>query len=116
MTNLLLRVVSTLIAIESGGDPTSYNPSEDAAGILQMRPVAVREANRITGRHLWAEDDRWNPQLARAMCFETLRFHYLRGCTNPVELGAKWHRPYAQASPRYLRLVAENYQTTLQKE
>lgn len=94
MTNLLASVISALISIESGGDINAHNPS-GAVGILQLKPVAVEEANRIIGYSRWDNEDRWDEWESIQMCFETLKFHYERGVKDPVELGCRWYFPYA---------------------
>jgi len=94
MTNLLASVISALISIESGGDVNAYNAS-GAIGILQLKPVAVEEANRIIGYSKWNHEDRWDEWESIQMCFEILKFHYKRGVKDPVELGCRWYYPYA---------------------
>ena len=70
---------------------------------MQMWEVAVEEANRIVGRKLWTAEDRKDPALARAMAKTTLSYHYRRGVTDPVELGAKWRNPYGEEAPEWYK-------------
>ncbi len=57
-------IISALIYVESRGNDSAYNDSENAAGCLQIRPIMVREVNRIlkkTGREERFDlDDRWD--------------------------------------------------------
>ena len=39
--------VAAVIQVESRGNDNAYCPKEDAVGCLQIRPIMVREANRI---------------------------------------------------------------------
>ncbi len=39
--------IDAVIEVESGGDDSAYNKRERAVGCLQIRPIMVREVNRI---------------------------------------------------------------------
>jgi len=71
-------IITALIAIESGGHIKAHNTSEDAVGILQIRPIMVKEVNRILELQgadgIYTLEDRWNPQKSRRMC--TYYLHY----------------------------------------
>ena len=67
----------SVCAVESGGNPMAYNAQEQAAGIAQIRPICLRDCNRIVGYTRWTLADRYNPIKARAM-FETYTGHYMR--------------------------------------
>ncbi|NTU49612.1 MAG: hypothetical protein HGA87_01720 [Desulfobulbaceae bacterium] len=43
-------LTSKIIAQESGGDSTAYNPATKATGQMQITPVFVKDVNRIGGR------------------------------------------------------------------
>lgn len=43
----LQRVMDAIIQVESQGNPRAHNRNGDCAGILQITPVLVREANQI---------------------------------------------------------------------
>lgn len=47
--------------VESRGDHMAYNEKEDAVGLLQIRPIMVREANRLLGEEAFTMADRWEP-------------------------------------------------------
>ena len=65
-------ILTALIAVESQGQITAYNETEDAAGLFQIRPIMVREVNRLlvlqgaTG--CFTDSDRWCPGKSRRMC------------------------------------------------
>lgn len=60
---------------ESKNDPNARNAKEDAVGILQIRPIMVRDCNRIVGRNRWTLADRYSVQKSREM-WETYLNHY----------------------------------------
>lgn len=55
------NLVRTLIDIESKGNPNAVNSKSGAAGILQLMPIYVREANRILGENVYTLEDRFDP-------------------------------------------------------
>ncbi len=111
MTNIIIGVVAALIQIESCGNDAAVGDNGRAVGCLQLWPIAVAEANRVEaiaarsqGRTptVWSVDDRTNRQASVAMAFATLRWHYLRGVTDPIELGARWRNPKGDAPEWYV--------------
>ena len=75
-------IITALIAIESGGFVKAHNISEDAVGILQIRPIMVREVNRILKLKgadcVYTDNDRWNPRASRRMCTIFLSYQFER--------------------------------------
>lgn len=74
-------ITKALIYVESSGLDSAYNVIEDAVGCLQIRPIMVREVNRIL-RKTGKEDrfdmkDRWNRKKSLEM------FHIWRGYHHP---------------------------------
>ena len=63
--------------VETGGDASAYNESEQAAGIAQIRPICLRDCNRIAGYERWTLADRYDVAESRAM-FELYTAHYTR--------------------------------------
>jgi len=61
-------LITILIAIESGGDPTAIGDNGKAHGVLQIHKVMVRECNRIAGYDKWTYADRMNPAKSIEMC------------------------------------------------
>jgi hypothetical protein len=51
-------LISAIIQVESGGDTLAYNSKEDAVGCLQIRPIMVREVNRLLGKDSFTLSDR----------------------------------------------------------
>jgi len=73
------------VNIESHGDIKAYNSSEDAKGLVQIRPIMVREVNRIirvwriAGVRDYVHDDAYNPILAREMFDLFILYHCPKG-------------------------------------
>lgn len=47
VSNPYERLLSAIIQIESGGNPSLINLKEHAFGLLQIRPIMLKEVNRI---------------------------------------------------------------------
>ena len=93
--------------VESGGDHRAYNQRENAAGIGQIRPILVRDCNRICGYERFTLEDRWKPRRSREM-FETFVSHYSRTGTDE-EAARLWNGgprgPHKGATLTYWRKV-----------
>lgn len=61
-----IKLISSVIMVESSGNDSAHNLSEDAVGCLQIRPIMVREVNRLLKRRgddrVYTLQDRWNRQ------------------------------------------------------
>jgi len=72
----LLKILIPLLAIfESNGNPNAYNNKENAAGILQIRPIMIKDCNRISGESTYYLKDRWNEEKSYHMAITYLN-HY----------------------------------------
>jgi len=60
------RLIRAVIQVESLDNDSAYNKSEDAVGCLQIRPIMVREVNRLLKirgeERRYTLKDRWNRQ------------------------------------------------------
>ncbi len=54
------NLIDAIIYVESRGDVKAHNISEDAVGCLQIRPIMLREVNRLLGYNKYKLADRWN--------------------------------------------------------
>jgi len=54
------NLIDAIIYVESRGDTLAHNISEDAVGCLQIRPIMLREVNRLLGFQKYKLNDRWN--------------------------------------------------------
>src|SRR5512135_1353034 len=63
------RLWHAIVAVESGGDTTAYNPHDGATGMAQIRTVCVEDANRIARRRgldeRFTAADRSDPKATR---------------------------------------------------
>ena len=71
----LIVLVLAIILIESGGDNSAFNESENAAGCLQIRPVCIDDINRIVGEEKYCLADRYCRAKSVEM-FEIYTSHY----------------------------------------
>lgn len=59
--NLKLKTLFSLICqVESSNNPKAFNSKENAAGIIQIRPVMIREINSLYGFEKYKLEDRWD--------------------------------------------------------
>ena len=77
--------------VESGGDPLAYNPKEEARGILQIRPIMVREINRICGTS-YTNKDCFDPIIATIMFIRMQ--HATNRKLNPEKAARLWNGGY----------------------
>jgi len=73
------NVLDAIIEFESHGNSYAYNSSENAAGCLQIRPVMVRDINRILKLNnsslVYTIQDRWKCSKSKEM-FWIYQLHY----------------------------------------
>jgi len=63
-----------VMAVESNFDSMAYNAKENAVGVLQIRPIMVREVNRLLGEDKYTLKDRWSKAKSIEM-FNVIRSH-----------------------------------------
>ena len=71
----LYALIEAIVHVESRGDSLAFNRHENAAGALQIRPIMVREANRIVGRNEYSLADRWSVKRSIEL-FVVVQSHY----------------------------------------
>lgn len=49
-------LISAIEYVESRGDIKAYNKKEHAAGCLQIRPIMLKEVNRVSGKNYTLQD------------------------------------------------------------
>jgi len=63
-TRDLTPLINALMWVESRCDTAAYCKREDAVGVLQIRPIMVKEVNRILrlqgSSHIFTLEDRWS--------------------------------------------------------
>jgi hypothetical protein len=82
------NLIDAIIYVESRGDINAYNAKENAVGCLQIRPIMLREVNRLLGYNKYKLADRWNKQKSIEM-FNVIKEH----TTNPTneKLARNWN-------------------------
>jgi len=74
-------LIDALILVESSGRENAYNKKEDAVGCLQIRPIMVREVNRILRKQnieqRFTKKDRWDCGLSKEMFYIWRDYHHL---------------------------------------
>ena len=94
-----------LIDVESGGNPRAVNPDTRAAGLFQIMPIYIREANRVGEAVMFTDSCKWDIERSNMM-FETVNaFH------NPEKdmyQAIRGHNP--RAGDWYKERVMKRYQ------
>ena len=82
------NLIDAIIYVESRGNIKAHNVSEDAVGCLQIRPIMLREVNRLLGYNKYKLADRWNKSKSIEM-FNVIKDH----TTNPTneKLARNWN-------------------------
>jgi hypothetical protein len=75
----LMTLVDAMIQVESSGNHCAYNKREDAVGCLQIRPIMVREVNRLLGREEYTMNDRWDYTKSLEMFLVVVEHHHPDG-------------------------------------
>ena len=84
---IIALILSVPIAqVESNGNPCAYNKAEDAAGCMQIRPITVKEAQRL-GLN-FTLDDRWDCEKSKALF---VAIQIVKGRTDPEEMARCWN-------------------------
>lgn len=85
-------LIDAIIHVESRGNVRAYNSKEDAVGCLQIRPIMVREVNRLLAKNdilkVYTLADRWSKEKSIEM-FNVIRDH----TKNPTDeiLARNWN-------------------------
>ena len=89
-TTLIIQdsLIDAIIHVESRGDSMAYNAGEDAVGVLQIRPIMMREVNRLLKENKYTLADRWSKSKSIEM-FNVIKAH----TTNPTNerLARNWN-------------------------
>ena len=76
----IMTLVDALILVESGGNPLAYNKKERACGCLQIRPIMLREVNRILRKQKadrrFSLEDRWDCGSSEEMFYIWRSYHH----------------------------------------
>lgn len=103
--------VEALIIVESGASVDAIGTKEDA-GLLQIRPIYVAEANRIIGEDVYSDKDRFSALCSLEMFEVVQSYHNPDRCPH---MALKLHNPKAPVS-YHKRVMAEYDKLIAQRE
>tara|TARA_A200000159_G_scaffold163458_1_gene189738 strand:- start:765 stop:1277 length:513 start_codon:yes stop_codon:yes gene_type:complete len=73
-------LVEAMVWVESEGNPTAYAKRENAAGVLQIRPIMVNDVNRILNKNddnrFYTLDDRWDREKSIEMFYVFVDYYH----------------------------------------
>ena len=107
-------LIQAMIMVESEGNDSAYHKREKAAGCLQIRPIMVREVNRILGIQKseleYTLEDRWSREKSIEM------FHIVNGYHNKnstyEEIARAWN-----GGPKWIKKsLTKRYWKRVQKQ
>jgi len=94
------RIIDVLITVESNGKTNAINGN--AVGVLQIKPVMVKEVNRILRYPAYTLDDRWDKEKSIEMAGVFYTFWLKRwGNLSDRELMGRWMMPNGKAPDWY---------------
>ncbi len=106
---MMIKLFLAIAMVESGLDPQAVGDGGEAVGILQIRPIMVKDCNRILKRTEFSLDDRWSINKSYQMMTVYLG-HYGKGKTD-VEKARQWNGGpnghLKRATERYGRKIAD---------
>lgn len=86
-------LIQAMIMVESRGNDSAYHKGEKAAGCLQIRPIMVREVNRILGIQNseleYTLEDRWSREKSIEM-FHIVNNHHNKN-SRYEEIARAWN-------------------------
>jgi len=89
----IMTLVDALILVESSGNPRAYNKKERACGCLQIRPIMLREVNRILRKQKsdrrFSLEDRWDCGSSKEMFYIWVN-HYHQNSSDEV-IARNWN-------------------------
>jgi hypothetical protein len=68
------NLIDAIIYVESRGNTKAHNIKEDAVGCLQIRPIMLKEVNRLLGYNKYKLADRWSKAKSIEM-FNVIKEH-----------------------------------------
>ncbi len=101
------KVFDAVCQVESNGNTRAYNASEDAKGIAQIRPIMVKDVNRIVRQEMFKHNDAWDKESSYKMFRIYVRHYYPNG--TPEIWARAWNGgprgPHKSSTERYGKKV-----------
>ena len=107
-------LLNAVMAVESNFDSMAYNSKENAAGVLQIRPIMVREVNRLLGEDKYTLKDRWNKAKSIEM-FNVIRSHTKNATDEKIarNWNGGWNGHKKQSTLKYWNKVKKYTQNNI---
>ena len=107
-------LIQAMIMVESEGNDSAYHKGEKAAGCLQIRPIMVREVNRIleiqNSELEYTLEDRWSREKSIEM------FHIVNGYHNKNSTYEEIARAWNGGPNWFKKSLTKRYWKRVQKE
>lgn len=81
--------INALIKVESNNNANAFNKKENAVGVLQIRPILIRDINRFS-KNKYTLEDRWDLKKSKQIFNEYVRY-YINDTTKFQEIARKWN-------------------------
>lgn len=97
----LRELVRIFAHVESNTNSTVWCKKEDAAGLLQIRPIMIKEANRIAKCNKYSLNDRWD--ISKSVEIFILVQKHKNPNLNLVKAAKIWNAGKANVSDDYIK-------------
>ena len=110
-------LVGAIIQVESKGNPKAFAKGENAAGILQIRPIMVNEVNRLLHKFdsekFYTLDDRWDEKKSIEMFY--VIYNYYHKDSSYEEIARCWNGGPKGLQKKQTKRYWKKVQNTLNK-
>ena len=101
------RLAHAFAVVESNDNPKAINHRENAVGLLQIRPIMIKQANQIVGEDIYELSDREDSLVSLGI------FHTIMSELNPeLDVGKAIEIWNPNATQSYRNLIKAIYKTT----
>ena len=102
-------LLAAIAQVESSGDPNAVNEKENAVGLYQIRPIYLKDVNRILGYQYFKLADRYDPEYSKQIVSAYLLYY---GRNKSLEAMARIHN----GGPKgYKRECTKQYWALIQR-
>ena len=110
-------LLMAVMAVESNFDTMAYNEKENAVGVLQIRPIMVREVNRLLGEDKYTLKDRWNKAKSIEM-FNVIRSHTKNATDERIarNWNGGWNGHNKQSTLKYWNKVKKQFKNNFKND
>ena len=111
-------LIEAMILVESGGNDSAYCKKEEAVGCLQIRPIMLKECNRVLELQRYKLHDRWSREKSIEIFHIINQFHNKEATHEEIARfwngGPKWSdksgtkRYWSKVKRKLKKLLKEN--------